>query len=228
MFQDRKEAGALLAAEIERLLAEDPAAPPPVVLALPRGGVPVGFEIARRLDAPLDLVLVRKVGVPGQPELAAGAVVNGDDPVFVENREVIAMAGLSEAEIEAIKRRELAEIERRRDIYLGGRDRAPLDGATIIVVDDGIATGATARAALRSLRRRRPARLILAIPVAAEDTIEQLRNDVDRVVCLKPSRHLVAVGAHYAEFGQTPDDEIVRLLALAAKFGASQGGGPID
>lgn len=225
MFRDRNEAGQLLAVEVERLLAEDSAAPESVVLALPRGGVPVAFEVARRLDAPLDLVLVRKVGVPGQPELAAGAVVNGDDPVFVENREVIAMAGVSEAALRALRRRALAEIERRRDTYFSGRKRSSLAGKTIIVVDDGVATGATARAAFMSLRRRQPARLILAVPVAAVDTLEKLCGDVDRIVCLRSPLNFRAVGAHYVNFGQTADDEVVRLLSEAADFGAPDAAG---
>lgn len=218
MFRDRKEAGERLAAELARLYAEEPDLAPPVILALPRGGVPVAFEIARRLGAPLDLVLVRKIGVPMQPELAAGAVVDGEDPVLVLNDEVVRQAGVSEAELEAAKRRELEEIERRRDFYLEGRAPLPVEGRTAIVVDDGVATGATMRAALRALRRREPATLVMAVPVGARDTIADLGGEVDKVVCLDAPAWFWAVGAHYQDFRQTSDEEVVRLLAEARQF----------
>jgi putative phosphoribosyl transferase len=220
VFRDRTEAGQALAAVIEQLIAEDPSLATPLVLALPRGGVPVAFEIARRLNAPLDLVLVRKIGVPGQPELAAAAVVDGDEPQFVVNPDVIAQAGITGAEIESARRRELAEIERRREMYFSGRERAPIEGRTVIVVDDGIATGATVRAALKAIRRRGPAALILAVPVAAGDTLDRLRGDVERIVCLESPDWFRSVGAHYKNFGQTSDSEVIRLLDAAADFGA--------
>ena len=223
MFRDRKEAGERLAEALERLYADEPSLAPPVVLALPRGGVPVGFEIARRLKAPLDLVLVRKIGVPTQPELAAGAVVDGDDPVLVLNDEVVAQAGISDAELDAAKRRELKEIERRRGFYLGGREPVPVEGRTAIVVDDGIATGATMRAAVRALRRRGPQTLVLAVPVAARETIRAFEGEADRVVCLDAPDWFWAVGAHYRDFRQTEDDEVTRLLAEARGFGGVQG-----
>lgn len=219
MFRDRKQAGELLAAELARVFAAEPELPAPVVLALPRGGVPVAFEIARRLRAPLDLVLVRKIGTPGQPELAAGAVVDGDDPVLVLNDEVVAHAGITPAELEAAKRRELAEIERRRAFYFADRERPAVEGRTAIVVDDGIATGATMRAAMRALRRRGPAHLILAVPVAARDTIAALSREADRVVCLDAPAWFWAVGAHYSDFRQVSDEEVIRLLAEAQEFG---------
>ncbi len=221
MFRDRKEAGERLAAELARTLAHEPE--PPVVLALPRGGVPVAFEIARRLDAPLDLVLVRKIGAPGQPELAAGAVVDGADPVLVLNDEVVRHAGFGEAGLETAKRAALAEIERRRAYYLGPRDPLALAGRTAIVVDDGIATGATMRAALRAMRRRGPARLVLAVPVAAPDSLAALGAEADRVVCLAAPDRFRAVGAHYRDFRQTGDEEVIRLLAEAARFGQGPG-----
>lgn len=235
MFRDRKEAGEKLAREVQKLIAEDPSLAAPVVLALPRGGVPVAFEIARILDAPLDLVLVRKIGVPGQPELAAAAVVDGDDPQLVLNLDVIAQAHVTDAELEAARRRELTEIERRREMYFSRRKRAPVEGRTAIVVDDGIATGATVRAALKALRRRAPAALILAVPVAASDMIDNLRGDVDQIVCLETPGWFGAVGAHYADFHQTPDEEVIRLLDAASGFGrdvapdvASGAGGRAD
>lgn len=231
MFRDRKEAGEKLAREVQKLIAEDPSLAAPVVLALPRGGVPVAFEIARILDAPLDLVLVRKIGVPGQPELAAAAVVDGDDPQLVLNLDVIAQAHVTDAELEATRRRELAEIARRREMYFSRRKRAPVEGRTAIVVDDGIATGATVRAALKALRRRAPAALILAVPVAANDTIDSLRGEVDRIVCLETPGWFGGVGAQYADFRQTADAEVIRLLDAASDFGrdvASGAGGRTD
>ena len=221
MFRDRKEAGERLADELARLFAEEPSLAPPVVMALPRGGVPVGFEIARRLDAPLDLVLVRKIGAPMQPELAAGAVVDGEDPVLVLNDEVVRQARIGEAELEAAKRRELEEIERRRDFYLAGRAPLAVGGRTAIVVDDGIATGATMRAAVRAMRKRGPETLVLAVPVAAQDTIRSFEGEVDRVVCLDAPAWFWAVGAHYSDFRQTSDAEVQEYLARARDFGGS-------
>ena len=228
MFRDRKEAGEKLAREVQRLIAEDPSLAAPVVLALPRGGVPVAFEIARILDAPLDLVLVRKIGVPRQPELAAAAVVDGDDPQLVLNPDVIAHAHVTDAELEAARRRELAEIERRREMYFSGRKRTPIEGRTAIVVDDGIATGATVRAALKALRRRAPAALILAVPVAANDTIDSLRSEVDQIVCLDTPGWFRGVGAHYADFRQTGYAEVIRFLDAASDFGRGVASGAGD
>jgi len=209
-FLDRTDAGRALA---ERLAARE--WDDPVVLALPRGGVPVGIEIAKRLHAPLDLVMVRKLGVPFQEELAAGAVVNGDAPQIVVNRDVVASAGLTEQDLQAIADRELREIRRRREAYLKGRPQVPLKGRTAIVVDDGIATGATVRAALIAVRRAGPSRLVLAVPVAPRDTIEALRADVDEIVCLKSPALFYAIGPHYRDFRQVPDEEVTRLLAEA-------------
>lgn len=230
MFRDRKEAGERLAAALARELAspDTPPEAPPVVLALPRGGVPVAFEIARRLEAPLDLVLVRKIGAPMQPELAAGAVVDGAEPVLVLNDDVVRQAGIGEAELEAAKRRALGEIETRRAAYLGGRAPVAVEGRTAIVVDDGIATGATMRAALRAMRRRRPASLVMAVPVAARDSLAALAGEADRVVCLEAPSWFWAVGAHYQDFRQTSDEEVRRMLDEAAGFGrrgAAPGGG---
>jgi putative phosphoribosyl transferase len=175
-FADRKSAGIRLAEAVAALMREHPELDDPVLLALPRGGVPVALEIARALRAPLDLVMVRKIGVPWQPELAAAAVVDGDEPQLVVNREVVEMAGMSQADLEAAERRELDEIDRRRRLYLGTRALVPLEGRDAIVVDDGIATGATTRAALKGVRRRRPRSLTLAVPVAPPDTLESSRR----------------------------------------------------
>jgi len=185
----------------------------PVVLALLRGGVPVAAEVAAALEAPLDLVLVRKIGVPAQPELAMGAVVNGGAPIVVRNDDVIRLAGIDEAQFRAIRDRELAEIERRRRIYL--EDRAPADvtGRVAIVIDDGVATGATIRAALRATRFRRPARLVLAVPVAPADALAALRGEVDDVICLEDHMSFGAIGFYYADFRQLSDQEVKDIIA---------------
>lgn len=210
VFADRGEAGRLLAERLLRLGLERP-----VVLALPRGGVPVGFAVARALDAPLDLVLVRKIGAPGQPELAVGAVVDGSRPETVLNRDIVRHLGLSERWIEAAAAAQLAEIERRRRLYFAGRARAPVEGRTVIVVDDGIATGATMQAALHATRRAGPKTLVLAVPVAPPDTLERLRPDCDQIVCLTAPERFMAVGSFYADFTQVEDDEVRDLLRRA-------------
>jgi putative phosphoribosyl transferase len=206
-FADRAMAGKELA---RRLAARELA--DPVVLALPRGGVPVAAEIARMLSAPLDLVLVRKIGVPFQRELAAAAVVDGGAPELVVNEDVAARAGMTREDIEEGARIELAEIARRRHAYLEGRPRVPLAGRTLILVDDGIATGASIRAAITALRRKAPRRLILAVPVAPRETIERLRKSVDEIVCLEIPEPFEAIGLHYRDFHQLSDEEVVRLL----------------
>ncbi len=202
--------------------------PDPVVLALPRGGVPVGLEVARTLGAPLDLVMVRKIGVPYQPELAAAAVVNGAHPELVVNEDIAAHAGLSRQELDRLAEVQLGEIKRRREIYLKDRAQAPVEGRTAIIVDDGIATGATVRAALKAVRRRKPAKLVLAVPVAPADTIDALRGDVDDVVCIESPEFFYAIGAHYIDFGQVPDEEVVRLLAEADRALSEKAAEPED
>ena len=213
IFADRREAGRKLA---ERLLRFKEGRP--VVLALPRGGVPVGFEIARALAAPLDLVLVRKLGAPGQPELAVGALALGEEAAFVTDPELLAALGVPPAELEAIKAREVREIERRRKLYLGDRKPVPVAGRTAILVDDGIATGATMRAALRATRKRNPARLVLAVPVAPPDTIARLGAEADEIVCLAKPGSFLAVGQFYRTFTQLDDREVLDLLALSRQF----------
>ena len=210
-FADRRAAGRALAQVLvkKKLVA-------PVVLALPRGGVPVAVEIASALKAPLDIVLVRKIGVPFQPELAAAAVVDGGDPELVTNDDVIQIAGVSSADLETGVKRELEEIERRRSVYLRGRARVPLGGRTIILVDDGIATGASIRAALLALRRKGPKALILAVPVAPLEAVEALRKEVDELICLWTPQPFLAIGLHYADFHQMNDDEVVELLSEQA------------
>lgn len=216
IFADRLDAGRRLGVALSRY--RDGA---PVIIALPRGGVPVAAEVARSLAAPVDLVIVRKVGVPGQPELAMGAVADASPPVIVRNEDVIAAAGIPPAAFEAECERQLAEARRRRKLYLAGRVPVPLAGRTAIVVDDGIATGATMRVALRSVRARRPRRLVLAVPVAARRTLASLQREVDDIVCLQPRDDLGAVGAHYGDFAQVEDGEVIETLR---RFGDARPG----
>jgi predicted phosphoribosyltransferase len=206
-FRDRSDAGRKLAAALARYKDRKP-----VVLALPRGGVPVAAEVAAALNAPLDLVLVRKIGVPFQPELAMGAVVDGGAPLVVRNEDVIRLADVDEAEFKAVCERELEEIQRRRRLYLGTRERAEIAGHTAIVVDDGIATGATTRAALRATRQRNPAKLVLAVPVAPTDSLAAMRQEADDVVCLEDHELFGAIGYYYLDFRQITDNQVIRLL----------------
>jgi len=210
MFADRCDAGRRLAARLQHLRDCDP-----VVLALVRGGLPVAYEVATALSAPLDVVLVRKLGAPRQPELAIGAVVDGDRPEIVTNPGVMRMVGASDIDVEAAAGRQLVEIERRRTLYLGHRAQVDVRGRTAIVVDDGIATGATTRAALHAVRRRQPSRLVLAVPVAPSDTLADLAAEADEIVCLDTPDPFGAVGAFYRDFRQVSDAEVVDLLDRA-------------
>jgi putative phosphoribosyl transferase len=211
MFADRAEAGRLLAERLAGMGLADP-----LVLALPRGGVPVGAEIARRLGAPLDVALVRKLGAPDQPELAIGAVADGQSPEIVLNTELVATMGLGEDFIAAEAARELAAIDRRRKDYAGVRLAVEPAGRTAIVVDDGVATGMTMQAALRSVRRRGPAKLVAAAPVASRGAVAMLRRECDEVVYLSAPRRFGSVGSFYRSFGQVSDEEVAALLREAA------------
>jgi putative phosphoribosyl transferase len=217
LFHDRRDAGRQLAAALGRLRSEAP-----LVLALPRGGVPVAFEVARALRAPLDLILVRKIGAPWQPELAAGAVVDGERMDLVVNEEVVAALGLSAVELRQQAEAEVREIERRRRAYLGDREPLAIAGRTVVVVDDGIATGASVRAALRAVHRRGPRWLVLAVPVAPPETVAELESEVDELVCLATPSGFAAVGQFYADFRQVDDAEVRELLARAQP-GAEEG-----
>ncbi|HJV43541.1 erythromycin esterase family protein [Caulobacter sp.] len=210
LFVDRADAGRRLAARLAALGLQRP-----VVYALPRGGVPVAAEIAKGLSAPIDLILVRKLGAPGNAELAVGAVVDGEEAQTVINEDVARMTGADAAFLRNAQRRELDEIERRRALYLGDHPRTSPVGRTAIVVDDGLATGATAKAALRALRRQGAARVILAIPVAPSDTLEAMRAEADDVVCLATPYPFLGVGRFYDDFHQLTDDETVVLLRQA-------------
>jgi len=211
-FEDRSSAGRLLAAQLVKMNITHP-----LVLALPRGGVPVAYEIAKALKAPLDLILVRKIGLPSSPELAAAAVVDGERADIVVNEQVMPWAGLSQEELDALVQRELAEIERRRSIYLSGRAPVSSAGRTAIVVDDGIATGTTVRAALKALARRGASRLILAVPVAPAHEVLALRSLVDDVICLLTPETFSGIGEFYQDFHQLSDREVIGLLNEAAK-----------
>ncbi|MFW5969235.1 MAG: phosphoribosyltransferase [Halofilum sp. (in: g-proteobacteria)] len=208
IFADRIEAGTLLARELAAKNYDHP-----VVLALPRGGVPVAAGIAGALSSRLDIVLVRKIGVPRQPGLTLGAVVDGGHPEVVINEHVLSSAWITEDEFERLEADEIRELERCRRTWLAGRERAPLNGRTVIVVDDGIATGATARAAIKGLRQRNPLRIVLAVPVAPPDTIRDLQDEADEVICLQTPGDFGAIGFFYHDFRQTSDDEVVALLA---------------
>ena len=210
LFQDRMQAGRRLAMALGYLKTAHP-----LILALPRGGVPVAYEIARTLDSDMDLLFVRKIGAPGHEEFALGAVVDGATPQLVLNADVVRSLAPSPNYIQAEMRRQLQEIARRRRLYTGDRPAKPLTARTLVVVDDGIATGATVRAALRGIRKAHPAKIVLAVPVGPHDTIEQLRDECDEIVCLATPEPFVAVGLHYAHFDQTSDEEVILLLRHA-------------
>jgi len=207
-FIDRTDAGRQLAKALVRYKDQRP-----VVLALPRGGVPVAAEVATALDAPLDLIVVRKIGVPFQSELAMGAVVDGAEPIIVRNEDVIQLCGVSKTDFNAVRDEQLAEIERRRKLYLGDRPHPKLAFRTVIVVDDGIATGATTRAALHAIRMRKPSKLVLAVPVSPTDTLKKLRGEADDIVCLEDYEEFGAIGLFYSDFRQVSDTKVIELLA---------------
>jgi len=207
-FADRREAGRALAAALQAL-----ASAAPVVVALPRGGVPVGFEVARALRAPLDLVLVRKLGAPFNPEYGIGAIAEGG--VRFVRREDAEAVGISTGELEEVVLRESAELERRRRLYRGSGEAHPVEGRTVILVDDGIATGGTAVAAGRALRARGAVRVILAVPVAPPGTDRRLAGDFDDVLCLEQPQGFLGIGQFYSDFGQVGDEEVIALLAEA-------------
>ncbi|MFM9847599.1 MAG: phosphoribosyltransferase [Hyphomicrobiaceae bacterium] len=211
-FRDRREAGRLLAERLVPLQLADP-----VVLGLPRGGMPVAAEVAATLVAPLDVLLVRKLGAPYQPELAIGAVVAGDTIEVVLNEDIVARLHLTQADIDAERDRQLAVLEKRRTLYRAARAPQPVEGRTAIVVDDGAATGATLRVALRGIARQRPGRLIAAAPVASEHAIELLGQEADEVVTVRVPRFFGAVGVFYRDFSEVSDDEVVALLEKASR-----------
>jgi putative phosphoribosyl transferase len=217
-FADRREAGRRLAESLARFAGKGA-----LILALPRGGVPVGLEVARALGAELDVLVVRKIGAPFHEELGIGAVVDGTPPEVVLNEELAKRVGATPHYIEAEKARQIAEIERRKRAYRGARPDPKVARRIVIVVDDGIATGGTMKAALRSLKSRGPERLVLAVPVAPPESLAELKPECDEIVCLERPLIFYAVGAHYVDFAQTEDDEVVRLLAEARAKTAAGG-----
>jgi putative phosphoribosyl transferase len=211
VFDSRAAAGRLLASALVRR-----APPKPLVYALPRGGAPVAAEIARALDAPLDLILSRKIGAPRQPELALGAAVDGDQPEIVLNHDIVAALGVRRADIERLASRQFAEIERRRDLYLGDAPPLSAQGRTAILVDDGIATGASMEAAIHALKRRGPQKIILAVPIAARDAADRLGRLVDETIALLTPEAFCGIGEFYRDFHQLEDEEVVALMKTFA------------
>ena len=212
LFRDRRDAGRKLAMALGRFARDMP-----LVLALPRGGVPVAYEVAHSLHAPLDLLLVRKIGAPGHKEYGIGAVIDGADPQLILNEEAVRTLAPDPGYIRAEMHREVAELERRRRAYLGGREPPDLRGRTVIVVDDGIATGGTMKAALRGARKAGAGKLVLAVPVAPREALEDLRHECDEVICLATPEPFYAVGGWYADFDQTDDEEVKTLLSRSGQ-----------
>ncbi|PTL83371.1 phosphoribosyltransferase [Vitiosangium sp. GDMCC 1.1324] len=207
-FRNRKDAGQQLAAQLTKFRAESP-----LVLGLPRGGIPVAYEVARTLGAPLDVWVVRKVGAPGQPELGLGAVAEGG-ALFLD-RGMLHSLGFSETEVMQTAEREADEVTARVARFRGPHPPPDLEGRTVILVDDGVATGGTVRAAIRALRERKPGRIVLAVPVGAVESLEVLRDEVDDLVTVHPAEFMMSVGEFYDDFNQTSDEEVQELLARA-------------
>jgi predicted phosphoribosyltransferase len=214
-FRDRTEAGRLLAERLRDYAGRDDV----IVLALPRGGVPVGYEVAQALGAPLDIFVVRKLGVPGHEELAMGAVATGG--LLVLDEGLVQALRIPEHELQRVVDAELRELERRDAAYRGDREPPDLVGKTVILVDDGLATGSTMQAAALAVQKKNPARIVVAVPVAAEETCDAFRDVVDEVVCGVTPRPFRAVGLWYEDFSQTSDDEVRELLARAAERAAA-------
>ena len=212
LFHDRIDAGRQLAAKLGEYAGRSDV----IVLALPRGGVPVGYEVAKALGAPLDVFLVRKLGVPGQEELAMGAIASGG--VRVLNPEAVDYLGIPPEVIDAVTRREQQELERREHLYRGTRPLPRVQGRTVILVDDGLATGSTMRAAVAALRRLGPARVVVAVPVGAPETCAELGTEADECICAREPQPFYAVGAWYEDFSQTSDEEVRYLLEKAAEW----------
>jgi putative phosphoribosyl transferase len=215
IFRDRADAGRRLAEQVSSVIHD----PHSFVLALPRGGVPVGFEVAHRLGAELDVFLVRKLGFPGQEELAIGAIASGG--VRVLNEDLIREMHIPDSLIDQITARERRELKRREELYREGRPRRFIRDRTVILVDDGLATGATMKAAVQAVQQHEPKRLIVAVPVAAQQTCEEFRRDAIEIICVDTPAPFTAVGIWYEDFSQTTDEEVRRLLQLAEQEVAS-------
>jgi predicted phosphoribosyltransferase len=219
-FRDRHEAGRALATELKEYADR----PDVLVLGLPRGGVPVAYEVAQALHAPLDIFLVRKLGVPGHRELAMGAIASGD--VLVLNEDVVGALGIPDEVIDAVSEEEKRELQRRERNYRGDRPAPDVRGRTVILVDDGLATGSSMRAAVAALRQQGPARIVVAVPVGSPDVCEELREVADDAVCAYAPQPFYAVGMWYKDFTQTTDEEVRELLARAAEPAQAQRAGP--
>jgi putative phosphoribosyl transferase len=213
MFRDRHTAGLSLAQELLRLELPDP-----VVLALPRGGVPVAAQVARALRAPLDVIIVRKVGAPGNPELAVAAIVDGNPPDVVVNREIVEAYGLDDDALAELVKRERPELDRRRELYRGKRRRLAVTGKTAIIVDDGAATGTTVKVAIRALRRRSPREVVVALPAAPPETVKELEREGARIVCLVQPHNFRALGSFYRDFTQVSDAEVTGTLGEISRL----------
>jgi len=211
LFEDRRDAGRRLAATLSQYAHR----PDVLVLALPRGGVPVAYEVARALDAPLDVFLVRKLGVPGHEELAMGAIATGG--VRVLNEQVVEGLRISDQVIEVVAQRQQRELARRERLYRGDRSAPDVRGRTVILIDDGLATGATMRAAAAALQQQQPARLIIAVPVAASSTCDEFRDEVDEIICAVTPEPFLAVGLWYDDFSPTTDEEVCDLLTRSVR-----------
>lgn len=209
-FKNREEAAKILAKELSEYQGKNP-----VVLAIPRGGVVIAYEVAKALDAPLDLIIPRKIGAPGNPELAIGAVT--EDGTTVLNQRLIAELDITQEYIEMEKKNQIQEIKRRINAYRGDAPPQRLEGKTAILIDDGVATGATVKAAIRSVRKQKPSTIVVATPVGPPDTIDELRREVDRLVCPVIYEPFFAIGQFYEDFSQVSDEEVIRLLRLLRK-----------
>ncbi|MEZ5525791.1 MAG: phosphoribosyltransferase [Pseudomonadales bacterium] len=212
VFKDRTDAGQQLAKALDEFAGNDNV----VVLALPRGGVPVAYEVARALQAPLDVMVVRKLGVPGQRELAMGAIASRN--IRVMNEGIVNQLAIPQKAIDEVVEEERIELERRERLYRGSEGRCDIKGKVIILVDDGIATGATMRAAIAAIKQQQPKQLVVAVPTAALDTCQLISDEVDRMVCLSTPEPYIAVGCWYRRFSQTRDDEVTQLLEKAANY----------
>lgn len=210
MFRDRQDAGQKLGASLERLQLQDP-----IVLALPRGGVPVAAEVAKVLKAPLDLVIVRKVGAPDNPELAVAAIVDGDPPDVVLNREIVEAYALGDSALRVLIAQERPELERRRAVYRGKDLPLSVAGKTVVIVDDGAATGTTMKVAIRALKRRSPRKVIVALPVAPPETVDELAQEADLTICINQPARFRALSYYYGSFPQLSDSEVLDMMALA-------------
>ena len=210
-FKNREEAAEILAKELLEYRGKKP-----VVLAVPRGGVVIAYEVAKVLDAPLDLIIPRKIGAPGNPELAIGAVT--EDGTTILNQRLIDELGITKEYIEKEKINQIQEIKRRINVYLGDSLPQELVGKTVILIDDGIATGATIKAAICSIQKQKPAKIVVATPVAPPETFNELKREVDRIICPVVYEPFFAIGQFYEDFSQVSDEEIMRLLKLSKSF----------